>query len=48
MLSLIVAVLTSVTLFLTNLFVDGDRDPRNFRVLQEQFTQPQPGGDGAE
>jgi hypothetical protein len=47
MLSFIVAVLTSVTLFITNLFVDGDRDPRNFLLGQEQFEQPHDSGDGS-
>ena len=40
MLSLIIAVLTSFTFQLTNLWADGDRDPRNFRIVQEQFEQP--------
>ena len=40
MLALILAVLSSFTFTLNNYWMDGDRDPRNFRIVQEQWEQP--------
>lgn len=40
MLSFVVAFLSSMTLLLSNFFVDERKDPRQFRIGQEQFEQP--------